>query len=130
MRIAVGPGEAHPQFLEDLQASDVLGHGSGADLLEAQLKKKNKDTALIRIEQLHPFPEKQVKALIKKYKNGKVIWVQEEPLNMGYWSFIQRVMPKQDIQLISRKASASPSTGYSKVHKAEQEKIINQAFEI
>jgi 2-oxoglutarate dehydrogenase E1 component len=100
------------------------------DLLEAQLKKKTKDTAIVRIEQLHPFPEKQVKALLKKYKGGKVVWVQEEPANMGYWSFIQRVLPKQEIELISRKASASPSTGYSKVHKAEQEKIVNRTFEI
>ncbi|MEO5600262.1 MAG: 2-oxoglutarate dehydrogenase E1 component [Cyclobacteriaceae bacterium] len=100
------------------------------DLLEVQLKKKIKDTAVIRIEQLHPFPEKQVKVLLKKYKGGKVVWVQEEPANMGYWSFIQRVMPKQEMEVISRKASASPSTGYSKVHKAEQEKIINRSFEI
>ena len=100
------------------------------DLLEVQLKKKIKDTALIRIEQLHPFPEKQVKALLKKYKGAEVVWAQEEPANMGAWSFIQRVMPKQEIEVVSRKASASPSTGYSKVHKTEQEKIINQTFAI
>jgi 2-oxoglutarate dehydrogenase E1 component len=100
------------------------------DLLEVQQKKKIKDTALVRLEQLHPFPEKQVNAVLKKYKNAKLVWTQEEPANMGYISYIQRVMPKQTFEFISRKASASPATGYSKVHKAEQEKIVNQSFEI
>src|SRR5690606_23006734 len=100
------------------------------DLLENQQKKKIKDTAIVRIEQLHPFPEKQVKAILKKYKNAKIVWVQEEPSNMGYWWYVLRVMPKVDIELVSRKASASPSTGYSKIHKIEQEKIINKSFTI
>jgi 2-oxoglutarate dehydrogenase E1 component len=100
------------------------------DLLEVQLKKKIRDTAIVRVEQLHPFPDKQVKSILKKYKGAKIVWVQEEPINMGYWSYLQRVMPKQEMEVISRKASASPSTGYSKVHKAEQDKIVNQAFEI
>jgi 2-oxoglutarate dehydrogenase E1 component len=100
------------------------------DLLEAQQKRKTKDTAVVRLEQLHPFPEKQVKAILKKYKAEKVVWTQEEPANMGCWSYIQRMMPKVQVELVSRKASASPSTGYSKIHKIEQEKIINQAFTI
>ena len=100
------------------------------DLLEAQQKKKIKDTAIVRLEQLHPFPEKQLKTVLKKYKDAKLVWAQEEPANMGYWSYILRMMPKVDIEPITRKASASPSTGYSKIHKIEQEKIINQAFTI
>lgn len=100
------------------------------DLLEAQTKRKTKDAAIVRIEQLYPFPESQINAILKKYKGAKVIWTQEEPANMGPLSFIQRMMPGQAMEFISRKASASPATGYSKVHKAEQEKIINQSFEI
>ena len=100
------------------------------DLLEVQQKKKTKDTAIVRLEQLHPFPEKQLNVVLKKYKSAKLVWVQEEPANMGCWSYILRMMPKAGLDLISRKASASPATGYSKVHKAEQEKIVNQAFEI
>jgi 2-oxoglutarate dehydrogenase E1 component len=100
------------------------------DLLEVQQKKKIKDTALVRIEQLHPFPEKQLNAVLKKYKGAKLVWVQEEPANMGCLSYILRMMPKAGLEFISRKASASPATGYSKVHKMEQEKIVNQAFEI
>jgi 2-oxoglutarate dehydrogenase E1 component len=98
------------------------------DLNETAQKKKVKNVAIVRVEQLYPFPEKQISAIIKKYKGAKVVWAQEEPSNMGYWSFVLRFMT--DIELISRKASASPATGYSKVHKAEQEKIVSQALEI
>jgi 2-oxoglutarate dehydrogenase E1 component len=98
------------------------------DLLEAQSKKKNKDVAVVRMEQLHPFPEKQLNTVLRKYKGAKLVWTQEEPANMGYWSFILRYM--SGLELISRKASASPATGYSKVHKAEQEKIVSQSLEV
>lgn len=100
------------------------------DLQEVQQKKKIKDAAVVRIEQLYPFPDKQVNKLIKKYKDAKLLWIQEEPKNMGYWSFIKRMLPDVEIQLGARKSSASPATGYSKIHKMEQEKIVNKAFEI
>lgn len=100
------------------------------ELLEAQTKRKVKDAAIVRIEQLYPFPEKQLNAIFKKYKGAKLVWMQEEPLNMGYWSFMQRLMPDTQLQVVARKSSASPATGYSKVHKVEQDKIVNQAFEI
>ncbi len=98
------------------------------DLLERKEKDKRKDVAIIRIEQLHPFPVKQVNTLLNKYKNAEYIWLQEEPENMGYWSFVQRAYQDKDLTLISRKASASPATGYAKVHAQEQEEIINKAF--
>jgi len=100
------------------------------DLAEVQQKKKIKDTAIVRIEQLHPFPEKQLKSVLKKYKDAKLIWAQEEPANMGCLSYILRMMPKYSLEVVSRKASASPATGYSKIHKVEQDKIVNKAFEI
>ncbi len=100
------------------------------DLQDVQQKKKIKDAAIVRIEQLYPFPDKQLDKLIKKYKDAKLVWIQEEPKNMGYWSFIKRMLPDVEIQLGARKSSASPATGYSKIHKMEQEKIVNQAFEI
>lgn len=98
------------------------------DLQEAQLKKKLKDVALIRIEQLYPFPEKQLQTVLKKYKNAKLVWAQEEPENMGYIAFLQRVTNTRDMEFVSRKASASPATGYAKVHKTEQERIVNKAL--
>ena len=100
------------------------------DLVEVQQKRKNKDTAIVRLEQLHPFPEKQLKAVLKKYKDAKLVWAQEEPANMGAQSYIVRMMPKYDLEFVSRKASASPATGYLKVHKVEQDKLVNKAFEI
>lgn len=100
------------------------------DLLEVQQKKKIKNVAIVRLEQLHPFPEKQLRSTLKKYKNANLVWVQEEPANMGYWSYMQRMMPQDGLELISRKASASPATGYSKIHKIEQEKIVTKALEI
>jgi len=100
------------------------------DILEVQQKKKIKDTAIVRLEQLHPFPEKQLKAVLKKYKDAKLVWAQEEPSNMGSLSYILRMMPKYELEIVSRKASASPATGYSKVHKIEQEKLVNKIFEL
>ena len=77
---------------------------------------------------MYPFPEKQVNAILKKYKGAELVWAQEEPLNMGYWSFMLRMMPDKSMKVVSRKASASPATGYNKVHKSEQESIINEAL--
>ena len=98
------------------------------DLQEQQEKRKRKDVAIIRLEQLHPFPEKQVTKLLMKYKGAKVYWVQEEPENMGYWAYILRTYRQVDIDIISRDPSASPATGYGKLHTKEQEEIINKAL--
>lgn len=99
------------------------------DLLEEQEAKKIKDIAIVRLEQLYPFPKKQLDNVLKNYKNAKLVWVQEEPSNMGYWSFILRFLGDANLELISRKASASPATGYPKVHKQEQTRIVEKAFE-
>ena len=98
------------------------------DLQERQEKDKRKDVAIIRLEQLHPFPKGQVTKLLMKYKDAKVVWVQEEPENMGYWAYILRTYRTVDFELISRVASASPAVGYNKLHAKEQEEIITKAF--
>ena len=98
------------------------------DLLERQQQDKRKDIAIIRLEQLHPFPKKQVMAELKKYKSAEILWVQEEPENMGTWSFILRVFREVKKDVISRKAAASPATGFAKVHAKEQQDIVDQAF--
>jgi 2-oxoglutarate dehydrogenase E1 component len=100
------------------------------DLLEEQQKRKDKETAIVRIEQMHPFPEKQLDKVLNSYKKlEKVVWVQEEPVNMGYWAFLLRTYYKRpDIQLAARKPSASPATGYPKIHQQEQERIVASAF--
>ena len=99
------------------------------DLLEEQQKRKAKDAAIVRIEQLHPFPKKKLDTFLEKHKKAKLFWVQEEPVNMGYWTFLQRTYyQRPDMQIIARKPSASPATGYAKVHADEQQKIVNAAF--
>jgi 2-oxoglutarate dehydrogenase E1 component len=98
------------------------------DLLEEQQKNKRKDVAIVRMEQLHPFPKTQLAAELSKYKNAKVYWVQEEPQNMGGWMYILNAMRSEIIDVVSRKASSSPATGYNKVHQKEQREIVERAF--
>ncbi|MFA0962131.1 2-oxoglutarate dehydrogenase E1 component [Roseivirga sp. BDSF3-8] len=99
------------------------------DLQEKQQKQKRKDVALVRVEQVHPFPKDQInELLLNKYKGAEVVWVQEEPENMGSWSFVLRVYRDVKMDVISRKASASPATGYGKMHAKEQLEIIEKAF--
>lgn len=98
------------------------------ELAEKREEEKRKDVAIIRIEQLHPFPEKQVSKELLKYKNAKIYWVQEEPENMGYWAFMLRTYRQVNMEIISRKPAASPATGYGKMHAKEQAEILNKAF--
>ena len=98
------------------------------ELLSVQEEEKRKDVAIVRLEQLYPFPEKQVNDILLKYKKANIYWVQEEPENMGAWTFILRTMRNPNIELVSRKATASPAVGYGKMHKKEQEEIIKRAF--
>jgi 2-oxoglutarate dehydrogenase E1 component len=98
------------------------------DLLEKQQAEKIKDTAIVRMEQLFPFPEKQLGAVLAQYSKANLFWVQEEPENMGAWSYILRHMRKTNIEVIGRKESASPAVGYLKVHNKEQIRIVEAAF--
>ncbi len=90
------------------------------------------DIAIVRIEQLYPFPEKRLKQIIEKYKNAKKwIWVQEEPENMGAWAFMEprlRKMTGKDILYIGRKPSASPATGFANIYRKEQAEIPDKAI--
>jgi 2-oxoglutarate dehydrogenase E1 component len=101
------------------------------DLDEAREKDKIKDVAIIRVEQLHPLPKNQILEALKAYPNAEVVWVQEEPENMGYWNYILRMLYKDiKMDVIARKTSASPATGYNKVHVEEQSNIVNRALKI
>lgn len=97
------------------------------DLLEEQQNSKRKDVAVVRLEQIAPFPKKQLEAVLKKYKNPELYWVQEEPENMGAWGFLLRVSGL-NLTAVARKVSASPATGYAKVHKQEQADLVKKAF--
>ena len=100
------------------------------ELYEKQQKDKRDDVAIIRLEQMHPFPQKQIDEHLALYENAKVFWVQEEPFNMGGWTFMLRMYNgKKPLEVIARRSSASPSTGFAKIHAQEQAEIIRRAFE-
>ena len=98
------------------------------DLDRARRDRNVQHVAIVRLEQLYPFPQVQVDKLLKKYKNAQLIWVQEEPVNMGAASFIQLQLGSLLKEIIARGQSASPATGFKKVHDAEQEEIIKEAL--
>ncbi len=98
------------------------------ELLERQLAEKRKDIAIVRLEQLYPMPTEQLDAIYQKYAGAEFCWVQEEPKNMGAWMHLLRWDNNLTLKRISRESSASPATGYSKVHAIEQLAIIDKAF--
>jgi len=99
------------------------------DLVDKRIKLgKDNEVAIVRLEQLYPYPKTQIDAVIKKYKGAELFWVQEEPGNMGAWQYILSFMHKQGIQLAARKTSASPATGFKKKHDMEQEAVLEKAF--
>lgn len=97
------------------------------DLLDKQQADQRDDVAIVRLEQLAPLPKKQLDAVLAQYKKAELFWVQEEPENMGYWTYLLRV--GMNLPIISRKAAASPATGYPKIHSKEQADIVRRAFE-
>jgi 2-oxoglutarate dehydrogenase E1 component len=99
------------------------------DLLERQEVDKESGVAVIRIEQLYPFPQNQLDAIVTKYKNAtELVWLQEEPENMGAWSFLLRTWTNAELKVIAREASASPATGSHKQHDKEQHSLVDKAF--
>lgn len=100
------------------------------DLLERQQKDNRADIAIIRLEQIHPLPQKQLDELYKKYNKAIWYWVQEEPLNMGAATFLRMNVKNINFYIISRQASAATASGFSKVHAKEQAQIVDTAFSI
>ncbi|MEY3643873.1 MAG: hypothetical protein RLZZ207_567 [Bacteroidota bacterium] len=101
------------------------------DLEEAREKEKISTVALVRLEQLHPLPKTQLLEVLKSYKGAEVVWVQEEPENMGYWNYLLRLLYQElPMRVIARKPSASPATGYNKVHVEEQKTLVAQALSL
>ncbi len=99
------------------------------DLLDRQESDKESGVAVVRVEQLYPFPQKQLDAIVAKYKNAtEFVWLQEEPENMGAWSYLLRTWTNVELKVIAREASASPATGSHKQHDKEQHALIEKAF--
>ena len=99
------------------------------DLNAYKTENKRTDVAIVRIELLYPFPEKEIGEILKKYKQAKnVLWVQEEPENYGAWPFFKNWLDVPGLKGVYRKAGAAPATGFHKQHAVEQAEIMEKAF--
>jgi 2-oxoglutarate dehydrogenase E1 component len=103
-------------------------------LLAGRAEREIDTTALVRVEQLHPFPRQELAAILARYpKMQQLYWVQEESSNMGAWHFIfnqmRPVLPDGlTLSYVGRRAAASPATGSYKIHQQEEADLINRAF--
>lgn len=104
------------------------------DLAKKREEKGIDDTAIIRVEQLYPFPHKAFAAELKKYPNATdIVWCQDEPQNQGAWFFVQHYIHEnmfegQKLGYSGRAASASPAVGYSHLHQEQQKALVDGAF--
>jgi 2-oxoglutarate dehydrogenase E1 component len=107
------------------------------DLLQERRDKGVKDVAIIRVEQLYPFPRITLPKILAPYSKAEVVWCQEEPENMGAWNFLDRKIEGVLTEIggkarrpgfVGRPAAASPATGLAKVHAQQQEALVRQAL--
>jgi multifunctional 2-oxoglutarate metabolism enzyme len=104
------------------------------DLADARKKTEDRSVAIVRLEQFYPFPLNSIRETLAKYSNAtQLVWAQEEPQNMGGWTFIQErlenLLPAcQRPKYVGRSASASPATGSYSIHQKEQAAIVNEAL--
>lgn len=103
------------------------------DLVTSDVHDENDDVAVIRIEQLYPFPDDVVKEILGRYDDaGELVWVQEEPANMGAWTYmrtwLERIADGRNVGYVGRPERASPAEGYKKAHNEEQTRIVREAF--
>jgi 2-oxoglutarate dehydrogenase complex dehydrogenase (E1) component-like enzyme len=104
------------------------------DLMAQRESEGTADIAVVRVEQLYPLPAEQIRAELERYPNANdVVWVQEEPMNMGAWQFMAVNLPEhlpagRTFRRVSRRASASPAVGSAKVHEVEQRQLVAEAF--
>ncbi|RYG69341.1 2-oxoglutarate dehydrogenase E1 component, partial [bacterium] len=101
----------------------------------ARQEQKLTDVAIVRVEQLYPFPKDELAAALKKYRRvQEVAWVQEEPANRGTWRFVEPLLrgmlPDTLVTYFGREASASPASGSMKSSTAEEEQLVKEALEI
>lgn len=98
------------------------------DLLEQQRKGNHSDVAIVRLEQLYPFPADQLNKILSRYGKAELVWVQEEPVNMGAWVHVRNNLDGKPLGVVGRRASASTATGFKKVHDQQQSDLMLSAF--
>jgi 2-oxoglutarate dehydrogenase E1 component len=105
------------------------------DLAEARKKSQEKRVAIVRLEQFYPFPAEAIRETFAKYPNFRQLaWAQEEPRNMGGWTFVElrleNLLQEDRPIYVGRSASASPATGSYSIHQKEQAQIVSEALRI
>jgi len=134
---------AEPRFREVIGDPRVAGAsrvllctGKIGHELEAERERRGDDgTAIVFLEQLYPFPEKALAAELERHPGAKqIVWVQDEPANMGALFFVvphlERLAGKRAVRTVKRSASGSPATGSAKAHQLEQKTLVTLPFEI
>lgn len=126
-----GPANTNPEKVRKL----LLCTGKVYYELVKEREKRGleEDIAITRVEQICPFPYDLVKAEHHKYHNAEVVWAQEEPKNMGYWSYVRprietALLKKAPVKYAGRLPSASTATGNKHQHNSEQERLISMAL--
>jgi 2-oxoglutarate dehydrogenase E1 component len=109
------------------------------DLLAGRVERGITDIALLRLEQLYPFPFFSLTKELRRYPTAQIVWCQEEPANMGAWTFLDRRIEKvladagsqtRRPVLVSRAESASPAAGLARRHGEEQAALVNEALSL
>jgi 2-oxoglutarate dehydrogenase E1 component len=131
---------AHGRFLEVID--DILADPAQVkkvvftsgrlyyDLLKRRNDEKVNSVALIRVEQLYPVPEKQIHAVLQKYRGAETrFWAQDEPENQGAWPYYERKLRHLGLIPVTRPESASPAVGLMEQHKKRLQKILDTIFE-
>ena len=138
------PGTNFLRVIPDTQMDDkkvkrvILTSGKVYyDLFEERDKRGLTDTAIVRVEQYYPFPGKEIAAELARYKGAEIVWCQEEPKNMGAWSFLaprlgelldEIGLKNTRIRYAGRVEAASPAAGYLKMHLREQQQVWEDAL--
>jgi len=131
-----GPGKTYQEVLDDTWTTPqqvkrvVLCMGKFYyDLVKKQRDGNRKDVALVRLEQIFPLPENQLKEMIARYPKAEFVWAQEEPENQGCWPYLHRKFNLTSIKVISRLESCTPSVGFPDLHEKELSMLVDKVFE-
>jgi 2-oxoglutarate dehydrogenase E1 component len=101
-----------------------------------RIKQNLQNVAIVRVEQLYPFPQKELQGILAKYNEARdVCWVQEEPKNRGAWVYmrdwLEQMLPDAAVlTYVGRDTASSPATGSYKVHEVEEKELVSQALDL